>query len=89
MKRSETTHFASGERRFDERCQMFAAGGEHQHGFGFQVHRLVQQQFAQASRRGRAAGFASLDDVDAAGFDKRRRQPRSGCSCQRRRCLKR
>jgi len=61
-------HPAPGrQRRLDAGGEMFAARGEHQHGLGFQVHRLVQQQFAQTLAERRAAGFARLLDIDAAG----------------------
>jgi len=53
---------AGGERRLDTRGEVLAAGGEHQHGFRFEVHRFVQQQLAQALAEHRAAGFAGLLD---------------------------
>ena len=60
-----------GERGLDARGQVLAARGEHQHGLGLEVHRLVQQQLAQALAERRAAGLASLVDVDAGGLQQR------------------
>ena len=50
-----------GERGLDARGQVLAARGEHQHGLGLEVHRLVQQQLAQALAERRAAGLARDD----------------------------
>jgi len=62
---------SGGQGRFDQCRQMFAPGGEHQHGFGFEVHRLMEQELAELFAKGRAARLARLHDGDAAGFDER------------------
>src|SRR5690606_21299581 len=57
------------QRGFDLRREVLAAGGEHQHRLGLEVHRLVQQQLAQALAERRAAGLAGVHHVDAAGLE--------------------
>ena len=54
----------SRERRLDARGEVLAARSEHQHGLGLQVHRLVQQQLAQALAECGTTGLAGLVDID-------------------------
>jgi hypothetical protein len=58
--------------RFDHLFEVFAAGGEHQQGFGLEVHGLVQQQFAELLAKRRAAGFAGAHHRSAVAANKRR-----------------
>jgi hypothetical protein len=48
---------------FDDACQVFAPGGEHQQRFGFEVHRFVQQQFAQRFAERGTPGFTGCQNL--------------------------
>ena len=50
---------ATGQGGLDNAGNMLAAGGEHEQGFCFQMHRLIQEQFAQFFAQRCASGFAS------------------------------
>jgi hypothetical protein len=47
-------------------CARCSRRGEHQQGFGFQVHLVMQHQFAQALAQGGAARLAGGDHGQAA-----------------------
>ncbi len=65
---------AAGQRRFDHFRQMFAARCEHQQGFGFKMHRLVQQQFPEfLAEFGTARLTGDMDDFSL--VTQKRRQP--------------
>lgn len=53
-----------GKRWFDNLRQMFTPRGKHQQGFGFEVHRRMEQQFPELFTQFRTAGFArDMDDL--------------------------
>ncbi len=57
---------AARQRRFNDLRQVFPAGSEHQQGFGFEVHRLTEQQLPQLLAERRAPRFAAGDDLQSA-----------------------